>query len=468
MSYLNNIGNYGVNSYNPVFSDKKIGKEPLCSNSIKNQKSADIPFNGIFADFFAIKKFNNKQDKAMYDELKASLPDVDKQNLDVLLKTGKLSNKASNDGSSTLENLYKILKNPRTRGLNIQKILGDTIETLANPYRITQRFGELPPELSQRLIAEEKNKQMHNALGLSAEQVKKPNDPESAEDLNITNSACCVAASIEFNLADKKPAEFARYVEGLTGSDNAVKVKMHYSDVSNNFIDALSLLNQFHSNAKPLDWNSLEVTVAPDRAAIIRARVQNTQINPKERNVVDTLMQSTFMQLGSQGTYNSLTDKRYGSFNTNDKGLTEFEKNFAETIVDNDGGKTSVTYQNVDENARLIGYNADYNTILTHLQKTLDSGSNIIIGITEADQTNKIIGGHEMTIKEIKKGNKDNELYFICNDTDDDYVGAVEIKAKALIPKIHHAGIPNKILGLSPQVEDTGFALLKEYEKAQK
>ena len=49
-----------------------------------------------------------------------------------------------------------------------------------------------------------------------------------------------------------------------------------------------------------------------------------------ERSCIDVLLQSSFMQLGSQGTYNSLTDKRYGSLSTNDTGLTEFEKTFTE------------------------------------------------------------------------------------------------------------------------------------------
>jgi hypothetical protein len=468
MSYLNNIENCGATSYTPAVSAQKTEQLNPCSNDITNdKKSANVPFYGIFSDIFSVKKFDNKQEKAQYNELADSLSAVDRKNLEILLKTGRLLNKTSNDGSSTLENLYKILKNPRTKGLDPQKILSDTIQTLVNPYRITQNFGETPSLEAMKMFMEDKQQTLYKGLGLSSEKSKKPNDPESPEDLNIHNSACCVAASIEFNLADKRPAEFARYIEGLTGPDSSVKVKMHYSDISTNFVDALNILNQFHAKIKPLDWNSFEATVEPDREAIIRARVQATKQNPMERNVVDTLTQSAFMQLGSQATYNSLTDKRYGSFNTNDKGLTEYEKNFAETIVDNDGGKTSVTYQNVDETGRFTGYAADYNTVLTQLQKALESGSNVIIGITEIDETNKIVGGHEMTVKDIKKGS-DDELYFVCNDTDDNYIGSVEIKAKDLIPKIHHAGIPTKILGKPEEVKDSGFELLRQYEKEHK
>ncbi|MDD3150644.1 MAG: hypothetical protein PHV68_07390 [Candidatus Gastranaerophilales bacterium] len=172
------------------------------------------------------------------------------------------------------------------------------------------------------------------------------------------------------------------------------------------------------------------------------------------------------MQIGSQRTYNSLTDKRYGSFNPNEKGLTEFEKNFTESIVDNNGGKTSITYQIVDDNAVLTGYNYDIETTKNHLLNALKDGENIIIGITETDENNKIICGHEITVIDTRKDEK-GELYFVCNDTDDDYIGAVEIKATDLLPKIHHAGIPNKNLNL-PEEESYGYYLLKEFENEQK
>ena len=60
---------------------------------------------------------------------------------------------------------------------------------------------------------------------------------------------------------------------------------------------------------------------APDKNAIIRAKIQTTHKDPYERTPLDVLMQSTFMQIGSQQSYNTLTDKRTGKFNQNDKGL---------------------------------------------------------------------------------------------------------------------------------------------------
>ena len=75
------------------------------------------------------------------------------------------------------------------------------------------------------------------------------------------------------------------------------------------------------------DYDNANLTFAPDKNAIVRARIQTTNRDPNERSALDVLMQSTFMQVGSQQTYDTLSDKRQGKFNNNDKGLIEFEKN---------------------------------------------------------------------------------------------------------------------------------------------
>ena len=35
---------------------------------------------------------------------------------------------------------------------------------------------------------------------------------------------------------------------------------------------------------------------------------------------------------------------------------------------------------------------------------------------------------------------------YICNDTDDDIPNAVEYSAEYLLPKIHHAGLPQEVV----------------------
>jgi hypothetical protein len=210
------------------------------------------------------------------------------------------------------------------------------------------------------------------------------------------------------------------------------------------------------------DWNNVEIKIKPDKNAILRAQLQNDYKDDIERSSIDVMLQSAFMQLGSENAYNSLTDKRYGPLSTNNEGLTEFEKTFVETIVNNES-KISLTYQIVDENQKLVGYNYDYETVKQQVLDALKNGHNVIIGITEVDDSMRIIGGHEITVVGTKKGQKD-DLEFICNDTDDNKATPIVIRAKDLIPKIHHAGIPTKLVNMPPQ-EDLGYQILQEYNK---
>ena len=48
------------------------------------------------------------------------------------------------------------------------------------------------------------------------------------------------------------------------------------------------------------------------------------------------------------------------------------------------------------------------------------------------------------------------------NDTDDDTNMPITVSASELIPKIHHAGIPTKLVNLPPQ-EEIGYQILQEY-----
>jgi len=480
------------------------------------QQSVGLPdcrFMGGFSVLSSSGKIQDPQEKARYKELESVLDSKSRRSLENLLKTGKLLAKNSNDGTSTLQNLYKIYKEPRVQGLNNTKILAETLSTLENPFIITQRFGKIPDLQLNQILSEENRETLTNGIGLDnkiAPQFNKaqftgPVSAISAQDINVVSSGTCVAASMEFNLADNKPAEYARYVAGLTSPALSVKSVVKYKDIAPTMLEANDLLDKFGVDHKVLDWDNVEVTLKPDRKAIVRARAESTYVQPGTRSVTDTLMQSTFMQIGSANSYNSLNDIRTGGFNLDNKGLTEFEKNFTEALVDNSGGKTSLTYQMVDDNKFLQGYNCDFETTKKHLLDSLKSGSNVIIGITEFDhkiktndghqynvisaepangqtlykcinesgqsvnissqnvnaETKEIIGGHEITVIGTRT-EKNGNLVFICNDTDDNYSGPVEINAKDLIPKIHHAGIPNKVLDLSDQPE-IGYVLLKEF-----
>ena len=211
------------------------------------------------------------------------------------------------------------------------------------------------------------------------------------------------------------------------------------------------------------NFNNAHLTFAPDKNAILRARMQVTNKDPNERSAVDVLMQSTLMQIGSQQTYDSLSDKRKGKFNQNDKGLIEFEKTFTESVVE-DKNKISVTYQTVDDNARLIGYETDFETMKRQISDALKLGENVIIGYTQVDNNNEIINGHEITITG-QRYDKDGKLIFICNDTDDDVPNAIEYSAEYLLPKIHHAGLPQEVVKEDVKLVENWVEGLKSYNE---
>ncbi len=376
---------------------------------------------------------SGKEEKHKYTTILSNLDRNGRKITESLLKSGVLLNADSNDKSTVLDNLYKIISEPRAEGLNNKTMLKDTIATLAYPFIITQQFGDIPSEYRQR--------------ALDANTAGKTNFIEinqAKKDIDVTHSGTCVAASTEFKLAKQHPAEFARFAQELSSPKLSVTKTIGLNNLANEALNAIWLLNAFEVPYEAKDFNNATLTFAPDKNAIIRAQIQTTNKDPYERTPLDVLMQSTFMQIGSQQSYNTLTDKRAGKFNQNDKGLIEFEKTFTESVVF-DQNILSVTYQTVDENARLIGYETDLGTMKRHLLEALNEGENVIIGYTQTDSNNVIINGHEITIVDYKTDNK-GKVTFICNDTDDNVTKPIEYSEDYLLPKIHHAALPQHIV----------------------
>ncbi len=376
---------------------------------------------------------NSKEEKAKYTTVISNLDRNGRKIVENLLKTGVLLNTDSNDHSTVLDNLYKIINEPRAQGLNAKTMLKDTIATIAYPYIITQQFGDVPPEYREKFI-QANIEGKTNLLDLY----------QGKNDINVTHSGTCVAASTEFKLAKQHPAEFARFAQELSSPKLSVNKTIGLNNLADNTINAIWLLNAFEIPYQMKDFNQAELTFAPDKNAILRAQTQTTNKDPYERTPLDVLMQSTFMQVGSQQSYNTLTDKRAGKFNQNDKGLIEFEKTFTESVVF-DQNILSVTYQTVDENARLIGYETDLGTMKRHLLEALNEGENIIIGYTQTDSNNIIVNGHEITIVGYRT-EKNGKVTFICNDTDDNIPRPIEYSEDYLLPKIHHAALPKHIV----------------------
>lgn len=426
-----------------------------CKNSINY-----IPYNSTFTASSLRTRLNSSEEESMYKDLVKSSDRQTKRALDSLLKKGILLNAESSDNSTVLSNLHKVLTTQRAEGLENKALLKDIIATLNDPHIITQQFGDIPKEKKDESVAKyiDINSKINN---------QELNKHQAINDINVTHSGTCVAASIEFTLAKEQPAEFARIAEGLTSPKVEAEKLIHLDKLADNVLDAIWLLNAFEVPYTINDFYKAKLKFKPDESAILRAQIQTKYKDPGERSPIDALMQSTFMQIGSQQSYNSLSDKRKGKFNQNDKGLIEFEKTFVESVVE-DQNKISVTYQTVDENARLIGYQTDMETLKKHLKDTIDSGHNVILGYTQTDSNNVIINGHEITVTGYKLNPKNNKLIFICNDTDDNISKPIEYSEDFLLPRIHHAALPKEVIEKDVQMVENWVEGLNKFQELRK
>ena len=435
--------------------NNKVQSNQPASNPVSNK----ISYNPAFTASAVRTRLSSSEEKNKYNTISEKLDKNSRKQMKDLLKTGILLNANSNDNSTVLDNLYKIAINDRAAGLPNDVILKDTIEILNNPYSITQQFGDIPKSLNSAFVDKYMDDNKMNKDKLIPRKL-------AELDINVEHSGTCVASSIEFNLAKKMPAEFARFVEGISSPKMSVTKTIQLKNLTDNTLDSIWLLNAFEVPFKMDNFNNAHLTFAPDKNAILRARMQVTNRDANERSSVDVLMQSTLMQIGSQQTYDSLSDIRKGKFNMNDKGLIEFEKTFTESVVE-DKNKVSVTYQTVDDNARLVGYETDFETMKRQISDALNMGENVIIGYTEVDKNNEIINGHEITIIG-QRYDKDGRLIFICNDTDDDIPHAIEYTAEYLLPKIHHAGLPQSVVKEDIKFVENWVEGLKSYNEMKK
>ncbi len=439
--YLSGVNNFQYNNYNTVNAVKATSVSKPDALKPKAEVSNPVYFTSALPAPAIRTELSSKDENNKYNELLKTASKTTKKQLEQLLKTGVLLNSASNDNSTTLDNLYKIVSTPRAQGLDNNDILTQTVAILSDPYIITQQFGNIPQAYKAQ------------AAALAG---------DNAGQENVEHSGTCVASSIEFNLAQKHPAEFARFAQGLSSPDMSVNKTIELKNLADNTLDAIWLLNAFEIPYKADDFDKAHLTFAPDKNAIVRAHIQTVDKDRLERSSVDVLMQSTFMQIGSQQSYDTLTDKRAGKFNQNDNGLIEFEKTFTESVVENKN-KISVTYQKVDEDAKLVGYETDFNTMKKHITDALEMGENVIVGYTQVDNNNIIINGHEITITGVKT-DKNGKLIFICNDTDDNLSKPVEYSEDFLLPKIHHAGLPQAVVGDEFNFPENWVEGLKNYK----
>ena len=372
-------------------------------------------------------------EKQKYTDLIRFADSQTRQNLQVLLKNGTLLNNNSDDKSTTLDNLHKIITTERAEGLDSKMVLKETVSAITNPFVINQQFGDIPKPYVKPIT-----------------QYVRPNEDArnssiNTKSLNVQNSSTCVSASIEFALAKQQPAEFARFAQGLTSKNISVEKTVDLSSLTDNKKDSFELLDSFRIPYKKQGEDKVRVILAPDNNAIIRARIQNSHKDEGERSLIDALMQSTFMNVGSQQTYESLTDSRGGHFSADSKALVDYEKTFVESVVQNKN-KTCVVYQQLDNEGRISGYTTDYKTMMKQIAQTLKSGECVVAGYVFTDPaTQRVTGGHEITIVGVTQ-DKNGELFFVCNDTDDGKNTPVMKKVSEFLPQINHVGIPTELL----------------------
>ena len=368
--------------------------------------------------------------------------------LDILLKNGKLLAKSKNDKSTTLDNLYDIATKKRVDGLDAGRIITDTLDILVNPRYVTQNFGDIPQMEYQNVLSAQKH---------DSDVVKNPN----LMNVNTSGSGTCCAASNEVNMADKYPAEFARWISKLSSEDKELYLNVDLKTISKDPLDAAFILKVLGADNKKFSYKDSKIKVTLDDNAYIRAKIQTNYWDRGERNIADVLIQSAIMRLGSQNTYDSLTDNRQPIFNSNTQGLIEIEKTFVESLIK---GKeiTSLVYQKIDDEQNLVGYTCSFDKMSKHITDTLKSGDDVIIGYVLTNETagivnnsdynpkthgapNQVINGHEITIVDYIQ-DKSGKISFVCIDTDDDSNDFVIYNADWLLPKIHHAGYPASIV----------------------
>ena len=452
---INNIN--GINPNSVYYAKAVVNKENANAQSVCSEQKqiAQTRSPNTFGSYYIKRTQLNGNEQKIYSKVASILPKSQAKQLENLLKSGVLLDSRSNDNSTVLDNLYKIVSEKRVQGLDKKVVLSELVNTLNNPYVITQKFGDIPDKELTDII---KNPQKYVAQNNS--QIEKYDG-----SLKRVHSSACVAASIEFDLASKQPAEFARIANGLTSENICAVKKIKRGDIAQNWIEASWFLKEFNSEYKKDGWDNVVINLRPDRNAIVRARIQATNKDPNERSLIDVLMQSTFMNIGSQQTYNSLTDIRTGKYNPDNTGLTDIEKSFAEAVITGKN-KYSITYQQIDDNGFITGYECGFDKMKKHITDSLKMGENVIVGYTQKDETGKVINGHEITIVKIEKDQNGREM-FVCNDTDDESDLPVKYYVDEFLPSIHHAGLSKQIAELNPELKLPKYEAIDYYKSIQ-
>ncbi len=388
----------------------------------------------------------------MYTALHKSLNAEGRDHLASLLKEGVLNDTDTDDAHSTLYHLYSILTTKRGRGLDQDKLLFEAVRILNKPYLITQKFAPLSENVAQEMLALRNNANKSNLHPVKYSPTGAR--PLTWNDINVDNSATCVSSSVMYYMADKKPGELARHLNELTSPMQAFYERVRLDELSpEDPSQATDILKAQDIQYKMSGPGEVMVKVELPDAGLLRTRnSNNSSVQTNVRTGVEAAYQSSLTYLSTR-SYDPATDLRdSGTPGEGSKGLTELEKTLMETIVKDNGGVASVTYQVVAGKKEpqpgeeglpfLYGYTRTFEQTATDIIDALKMGEFVIIGITDTAADGSIAGGHEITITSAFVDPKDGGLKFVVADSDDDIPTPVIREAGELIPKIHHAGMP--------------------------
>ena len=399
----------------------------------------------------------NKKEIEEYNTIKNLLPKEYQQKLELILNNGQLLLDNSEGKVTVLSSLYKIITEDRAEKIDKVQLLKNCIDILDNPYVITQNGEDIPEEyqneFSERLITgeierrekliakgqeltnEEKiNSNMFQAITTDRENVKKQVIDENKDDVfQFRHPSTCAAASVEFELAAKYPAEFFRIVEGLTSKNkNTTKnIKMTpYSKFQ---------LTNFNAKHEIINDEQAMVTISADENAYLLAEIQNKYKDEHERSIIDIIMQSAIMNLGSRQTYNSIDDKREpNEYTSNDGGLVALEVSFVREILT---GQTTCNncYKSVDEEGFVKDLYTQEN-VKNEILRALQKNDTVVAGIIYTDENNRCAGGHEVTVVGYTT-NLQGQGFFIIQDSDDGEQKPITMPEEELLRRIHHANL---------------------------
>lgn len=397
----------------------------------------------------------------MYASLHQALTPDGRKQLDNLLNTGVLYNNKTDDHHTTLYHLYAILTTPRASGYDNKTLARETVDILSQPFSITQKFAPLSKKATQQIL------QVRNQPGRTLSGIAPPIKPLTQSDLQVDSSATCVASSVMYYMADKEPAELTRQLNELTSPLNGFYEKVRFEEISpDDPAQAQDILREHQIPFYQSGPNELTVKVENPPAGRIRAiDSQRTNTNHQYRNGIETAYQSALTFLATH-SYDPATDMRDSDTpDETSKGLTEAEKTLMETIIKENGGVQSVTYQAVankanpspgeEGNSYLYGYNRPFEQTTSDIVQALKMGSPVVVGTTDTDETGAIVTGHEITITAAYVDPVDHQLKFVVADSDDNVPGSVVKSARELVPTIHHAGLPLRLARKINQEIDT-------------